>query len=94
MLQLRAQACALRPALVNHLLTFFIKVNIPSAAESQCSRTGIQDEEAYSGTLELLDLASWWWSGQRRGQQLSCPPARLSFVKRLLLQALFVWVEL
>jgi len=43
--------------LVNGLLTLFIKVNIPAAAESQCSRTGIRDEEEYSGSLELLGLA-------------------------------------
>jgi hypothetical protein len=75
---------------VNHLLTFFIKVNIPAAAESQFLRTGIRDEEAYSGSLELLDLASRWWHGQRRRQQLSRYPALLSYVKRLHLQALFV----
>jgi hypothetical protein len=79
--------------LVNGLLTFFIKVNISAAAESQFRQRGYQDEEDHTGSLELLDLASWWRHGQYRRRRLSQDPNSVKLRKRLLLQALFACPE-
>ena len=56
--------------LVNSLLTMFIRVNIPLAAESQYEEPGNEHEEAFAGSLELLDLAPWWWNHQQWNRRL------------------------
>jgi hypothetical protein len=56
----RVAMVALVLALVNDLLTISIKVNILAAAESQFSRTGIQNEKERSSSLEFHIVDVWW----------------------------------
>jgi hypothetical protein len=53
------------PKMVNLLLTSFIRVNIPSSAESNFAGTGVCYEEGRANEVELLELAPRLWHRRR-----------------------------
>src|SRR5690349_4406158 len=75
--------------MVNSLLTIFIRVNIPSSAESQCVVTGDDYEEAGTGQSWLLELAPRprRWRRRNRRLRVQRPPSGGRFLFRSTLYA-------